>query len=376
MRRTSAVIACLLVSLMLLGAVSNPWYVKSLLVGGGPTDADGGAVIEDNGDAEFTGDVVVGGTLDVDFTALDLEVLSLEVGGGAGSTGATITAAGAAEFDGTVDANGDLLVGDDSDFGGGFGTTGLTIHDSGNLDTDGQIRFGGGFGATGGTLDSTGNGDFDGQVRVGGGAGATGATFESDGDATFDGIVEADDIASATFVSSPGFGNAGDVAFEAFDDTTDTLLTFQNSDGTYELNFSFEGFITALGIHNNGGTGADGALASGTYTPTLTNPGNVSSSTAYECRWTRVGQVVTVSGRLDATASDANQVVMRLTLPITSNITGDIECAGAGCARTSTFHYPADVVADDAVDKAMVRWNAGAAAAYSVNFTFQYEVLS
>src|SRR5439155_66361 len=40
-------------------------------------------------------------------------------------------------------------------------------------------------------------------------------------------------------------------------------------------------------------------LASGTYTPTLTNSVNVAASTAYTCQYLRVGSVVTVSGQMD-----------------------------------------------------------------------------
>lgn len=40
-------------------AISNPSYFKSLIIGGGITDADGGAQIEDNGNITTTGDLAV-----------------------------------------------------------------------------------------------------------------------------------------------------------------------------------------------------------------------------------------------------------------------------------------------------------------------------
>ncbi len=72
-------------------------------------------------------------------------------------------------------------------------------------------------------------------------------------------------------------------------------------------------------------------LASGTYTPTLTNVANVDATTAAVCQYLRVGDVVTVSGTLalDATAAGTFTQV-GISLPIASNLASVNQCAGAG----------------------------------------------
>ena len=72
------------------------------------------------------------------------------------------------------------------------------------------------------------------------------------------------------------------------------------------------------------------ALASGTYTPTLTPISNLDGVTAYACQYQRVGDTVTVSGRLDVdpTALSASTVV-DISLPVVgANFTADSQAGG------------------------------------------------
>lgn len=63
-------------------------------------------------------------------------------------------------------------------------------------------------------------------------------------------------------------------------------------------------------------------VASGTYTPTLTNSVNIAASTAYLCQWLRIGNCVTVSGlvRIQQTTTLLTSTLL-MSLPIASNLT-------------------------------------------------------
>jgi hypothetical protein len=338
MRRFVALTALCLLSLTLLGAISRPGYFRSLIIGGGPADADGGAVIEDNGNATFSGDVTVSGALSGDMSAQDLSVNSLDVGGGAGSTGATITSAGAADFDGAV-------------------------------------RVGGGFGSTGSTIDAAGNGDFDGAVRVGGGFGSTGATLAADGSAQFDSSVVSAALIATTLISAPLLTVDSALTIDVLDDTADSLLTISNDDATYRANVLIEGALLTPGIHNNGGTGdaAHGAVASGTYTPTVAGTINVASSTPKESRWTRVGNVVTVFGAVDVTPTAGSTLtVLGLTLPVASDIS-TVNLSGLAVIPTST-PIALVVAPDDSNERANLGFISSGTGNHPINYSYIYEV--
>lgn len=110
-----------------------------------------------------------------------------------------------------------------------------------------------------------------------------------------------------------------------------------NSNGTYtklnddlqtaELNYpngvSIIGPVTATN------------LTSGTYTPTITNLTNITSSTARNCTYVRVGNNVTVFGSVDLTTTLAVASTVGISLPITSDITDRHDLNGLGNASTA-----------------------------------------
>ena len=66
-----------------------------------------------------------------------------------------------------------------------------------------------------------------------------------------------------------------------------------------------------------------------TYTPFLSNQTNISSSTAYECQYTKINDVVTVSGKINITPTATGAFDLRITVPIsTSNFTDSGQAAG------------------------------------------------
>lgn len=67
-----------------------------------------------------------------------------------------------------------------------------------------------------------------------------------------------------------------------------------------------------------------------TYTPTLSNTTNIDSSTAFLSQYNRVGNVVTVSTRVEIDATALANTVLGISLPIASNFGANRDCAGTG----------------------------------------------
>jgi hypothetical protein len=114
-------------------------------------------------------------------------------------------------------------------------------------------------------------------------------------------------------------------------------------------------------------------IASGTYTPTLTNTTNVSASTANTLFYTRVGSVVTISGSVSVTPAAASDTstVLRMNLPIASDFT--LPSQLGGCGR----HYksPVGIIAADASDLVEFRWYSTIASGDELTFSLSYRVL-
>jgi hypothetical protein len=82
--------------------------------------------------------------------------------------------------------------------------------------------------------------------------------------------------------------------------------------------------VTTLGI-------TQGAVISGTYTPTLTAVTNVAATTSAVCQYMRVGNVVTVSGRVNIDPTSASTTTsIRISLPVASNFAAVGQCVGSG----------------------------------------------
>lgn len=129
-------------------------------------------------------------------------------------------------------------------------------------------------------------------------------------------------------------------------------------------------------IHNNANavTGTTNQyIASGTYTATLTNTTNIAASTAYQAQWIRVGNVVTVSGKVDIdvtlVASTASE--LQMTLPIASNLTAE-ENLGGSASSDALASIIARIKADATSDKASFVFKAISATNDSYAFSFTY----
>ena len=172
-----------------------------------------------------------------------------------------------------------------------------------------------------------------------------------------------------------GTGNAagGSILFQTSDagSTGTTLQTL-----TTKLTLTTDGRLYGSALHNNAGsvTGTTNQyIASGTYTPTLTNVTNVSASTAYVCQWIRVGNVVTVSGQVDidiTTTLLASELGM--SLPIASDLASNTQCSGVATddtEQTSTIRVRGDATNN----RAQFSWTGQVGTdnlAYSFTFTY------
>lgn len=112
-----------------------------------------------------------------------------------------------------------------------------------------------------------------------------------------------------------------------------------------------------LGTTQDSTSGTTAYIESGTYTPTLFNTTNVAASTAYACKWMRVGRVVTVSGKvdIDPTSAAGTGTFLGISLPITSNLTAEEQCAGT--ASTSGVNQSAIVYGDTTNDRAVIEFS-------------------
>jgi lysophospholipase L1-like esterase len=143
---------------------------------------------------------------------------------------------------------------------------------------------------------------------------------------------------------------------------TGSIQTFANGTG---ITVNSSGNVHTIALNSS-------YVASGTYTPTLSNGANVASSTAYPCQYIRVGNVVTVSGKIfiDYTSAGVATFV-GISLPIASSISNDYEIAGAANAESSY----GSIEGDAANDYAVFHIGVPSSASYNYFFTFTYQIL-
>jgi hypothetical protein len=122
---------------------------------------------------------------------------------------------------------------------------------------------------------------------------------------------------------------------------------------------------------------ADGNVFSGTYTPTLTNGANVSSSTATACHYMRVGNVITVGGQLSITATAANtDTQVTMTLPVASTFSFARQLGGSGGAlNAGEYGEPIVLVGNTTNNAAFVRGRPTVTTNQQYNFSFTYLVV-
>jgi len=137
------------------------------------------------------------------------------------------------------------------------------------------------------------------------------------------------------------------------------------------------GRVTSSGIAVTGNISASN-LASGTYTPTLTNGSNVSSSTAGTGSYIRIGNQVTGYVDFIATGSSTALGDIGVSLPIASNFDSSTDVSGSlGIPRTgesTTSNGVAALNADTTNDRFAVVPSLVSGSPLTYRFHFQYTI--
>jgi len=137
--------------------------------------------------------------------------------------------------------------------------------------------------------------------------------------------------------------------------------------GTPQLNIPFRQGIIYV----------DAAVGStwGTYTPTITDTLNVASSTSQPFQFIRVGNIVTVSGEFEATATASNtDARVRLNLPASANFVNRGYCSGAGSVVQTPAGQSVGVIGVTSNNTAEVRWLPLTTNSQDISVTFTYRI--
>jgi hypothetical protein len=184
-------------------------------------------------------------------------------------------------------------------------------------------------------------------------------------------------LAASPAVGTPSHSFIGDTNTGMWSSGADTLGLVTG--GVERLVVTSDGRLYGTAIHNNAGSVAGTAnqyIASGTYTPTLTNAENVASSTAFQCQWTRIGRVVTVSGAVLLQPMAEGEAQLGLSLPIASNIGVQFECIGTANSLSAGAYLGVcgGVVGDALNDRATLFLIASSTLQDTICFVFSYLV--
>lgn len=115
----------------------------------------------------------------------------------------------------------------------------------------------------------------------------------------------------------------------------------------------------------------------GVYTPVRSAEVNLTGTpTTKECQWLRVGNTVTVSGRVEAVdpVLTATATSFELTLPVASNLGAVEDLAGvAFCGAIAG--QGAEIIGSVANNTAVVQWVATDVTSQAWSFVFTYTVI-
>lgn len=132
------------------------------------------------------------------------------------------------------------------------------------------------------------------------------------------------------------------------------------------------GVGSATFTFNPDGTVTFAGLSSGTYTPTLTNSANLDASTAYLCQWLRVGNTITVSGKVSVDPTlVATTTTLGISLPVASNFGADTDAGGVAFAPGIAAQGAA-IFADASNDRLTMQWKSSDITNQAMYFTATY----
>ena len=115
------------------------------------------------------------------------------------------------------------------------------------------------------------------------------------------------------------------------------------------------------------------AATSGTYVPTIVLVANTDAAGVVGTfKWTRIGNIVRVSGRYNVVATAIGVSTIAIPLPVASSFVSDYDLHGMGLWREDTVVF---CEADPAGDRALVRYNAPTALQSYAVISFEYAVI-
>lgn len=152
-------------------------------------------------------------------------------------------------------------------------------------------------------------------------------------------------------------GSSGNITISTGSGTTATIAS-----GITEWVFSTGGNVVY----------GQGLPVAGTYTPTFTSVTNVTATTAYGAQYMRVGEVVTVSGKVDVTPTAGSSTTqVGISLPVSSDISSQQNCCGsAGAVGQNSVA----VWGDATNDRALMTWTSVGTSNTGYFFQFTYRV--
>ena len=170
-------------------------------------------------------------------------------------------------------------------------------------------------------------------------------------------------------VSGTGINYSPISGIIALDSTAVTPGPYGSATAIPTFTVNGQGQLTAAG------SVAIPVLASGTYTPTLTNVTNVAASSVLgTCQYMRVGDVVTVSGYLEIDPATLGvDTYLAASLPIPSNISNNNDLGGS--ASCWNIQQSCAIYGDAANNVAGFRYVPTSTANGAFSFTFTYRIL-
>jgi hypothetical protein len=147
-----------------------------------------------------------------------------------------------------------------------------------------------------------------------------------------------------------------------------------NSGKTYP---DFSGVIEIYGNGQNDFDIISGGPAphSGVYTPVVVNVTNANNPTAAECQYLRVGDSVTVSGKVNVTPIMGTSTLTQfsISLPVSSDLGSNVDCSGTAASAAS--NESGIILGDPTSNKAWMQFYPTTTNARDMYFTFTYQVI-
>jgi hypothetical protein len=129
--------------------------------------------------------------------------------------------------------------------------------------------------------------------------------------------------------------------------------------------------LTVTGTSSFSGN-PSGKIVGGTYTPTVSNTTNVTSSTPRQSMYLRLGNVVSVAGEVGISPTAPSVVAFTLSLPIASTISSVFDVAGTLNTSSVAADEMNGVIGDTTNHGALVQFSPAAGGVRSIYFTFHY----